>query len=163
VLGYTDTAVDSQGDNLLDAWFRKRLYLLIVCFAACLAALSFTVVTGHISNRGFGIVAVLLMVTFWAILTIFLYKARARSRFSASPPGTPLDTAARERLRRASRTFKVAMVLYPSFLVFGLFSARDLDMTSRLIGIGINIAITAYFYFAWRRVQAKLKNQGEVS
>ena len=120
-------------------------------------------VTQHLSSRSFGIVGIFLMLTFWAILTVFFYKVRARIRLTAPPPGTPLDMATLKRLRRSARMFKVAMVLYPSFLVFVLFSARDLDMTSRLIGIGINLAITAYFYFAWRRVQAKLKNQGEVS
>ena len=126
-------------------------------------ALVLAFVTHHLSSRSFGVAGIVLMLTFWGIFTAFFYKMRARTRLAAPPPGTPLDMATLKRLRRSARMFKVAMVLYPSFLVFGLFSARDLDMTSRLIGIGINLAITAYFYFAWRRVQAKLKNQGEAS
>jgi len=120
-------------------------------------------VTHHLSSRSFGIVGIVLMLTFWAILTVFFYKVRGRIRLTAPPPGTPLDMAARKRLQRSARIFKLAMVFYPLLLIFGLFSARGLDITSLLIGIGINLAITAYFYFAWRRVQAKLKNQGEVS
>ena len=145
----------------MDGWARKRFFLLVLGFAACLGILSFTLVTGHLSGRGFGIIGGLLMVTFWVILTTFLYKARARNRLSGPSPDTPLDATTRKRLQRSARIFKLAMVFYPLFLIFGLFSARDLDTTSLLTGIGINLAITTYFYFAWRRVQAKLKNQGE--
>jgi hypothetical protein len=147
----------------LDTWFRKRFFLLILCFATCLVALSLTLVTGHLSNRGFGILAALLAVTFWVILTIFLYNAKARYRRAAPPAGTPLDTATRTRLQRSARMLQLAIVFFPMLLVFGLFLAGHNPMMVRLTGIVMNLSLTAYFYMAWRRVQAKLKNPGEVS
>ncbi|MCU1272345.1 MAG: hypothetical protein JWN74_3639 [Acidobacteriaceae bacterium] len=118
----------------------KRMLLLSGCSVTVIILLSYEFSHRNLSPRGLGI-ALLIVCAAIGTAAAFLIKKSAKE--FAVPPGTSVNAVTRKQLLWQIRMAKIRIAIMGVALVLGLTQSRDFPLLALLIGLVLNLLITA--------------------
>jgi hypothetical protein len=139
----------------VEAYFRKLVLLFTLCYSVVLMIFVGAFMLKILSPRGFGIAGLLSMIVGTAVLTLLMRKAR--QKFPATLASQELDPDSRKRLRRSLRITKTYIAFLVFALIYGTWSTRGGPLWPRLVGIAINLCLTAALVNVVRKGNERLK------
>jgi hypothetical protein len=121
----------------------KRLLLLSACSAGVMILFALGSSRGILSPRGLGIALAILCIAI-AIGTVLIIKKSAKElRVTPGPPGSSTDAVTRNRLLWRLRMAKTTIVIMGVALVAGLTQIKNSPILPLLVGLIMNLLITA--------------------
>jgi archaellum biogenesis protein FlaJ (TadC family) len=118
--------------------FKSLLLTLFTFFALTLISVLMWV-HGIVNARTFGIAYLALVALLTYVITRILIKKK-----DASESTSQISTENIKVSRLLMIPLKVAVVVLPLLLIYGLLTTRGQPLLPRLVGAGVNIAITAW-------------------
>ena len=118
--------------------FKSLLLTLFTFFALTLISILMWV-HGVVNARTFGIAYLALVALLTYVITRILIKKK-----DASESTSQISTENIKVSRLLMIPLKVAVVVLPLLLIYGLLTTRGQPLLPRLVGAGVNIAITAW-------------------
>lgn len=138
-------------DGLIKTYVR-RVLLLSACSVCALVLVSLGFSYGVISPRGLGIALATLGA---AIVYCLLLIARKTAKQLRVPAGMSMDAATRGWGRRLVRVLKIWIVVLALSLAYSF--SQDMPVSSRLVGIAINLCLVAAGIQTIVRLQKRLR------
>ena len=118
--------------------FKSLLLTLFAFFALTLISVLMWV-RGIVNARTFGIAYLALVALLTYVITRILIKKK-----DASGSTPQISTENIKVSRRLIIPLKVAVAVLPILLIYGLLTTRGQPLSPRLVGAGVNIAITTW-------------------
>jgi hypothetical protein len=135
----------------------KHFTPFLVLFVGTLILLAGLFAAGKISPREMGYASFAVCLAAAVILTLLIGKTTRETRPVTQLSEARGDPTTRKKIIRSIRTCKVAIVLMPLILVYGLWATRNGPLLPRIVGVVINIATTGVFVVALKRQIARLR------
>ena len=129
----------------------SRRYLVILCLCVLCEELVLVTayLTGTLSPRAFGVADAAVLLITWIIATLLLRKARRKDILAGSDK---VRMSAKQRTRRIWE-YRFGIVFMNLCLIGSLWQNKDLPLLLLLLGVAINLLITAAFIWALRGLQ----------
>ena len=137
--------------------FKKRLASVLFFYAVLLCALVYGVVEHHLSEREFGIIAIVSMISAVVVLTGLFTKARRDHDLDAALYGDAFESENQDQLRRRIRKYRIYLALLVFILVIGLLDSRDAPLLPRIASICVNLVIIWAIVRGLQKAQKHLK------
>jgi hypothetical protein len=120
----------------------KRLLLFSACSVGVMTLLTVAFSRGLLSPRGLGIALLTLCIAIGSAAVLIIKKPAKEFAVSPGPHGT-IDAVTRKRLLWRLRMAKTRIVIMGIALVLGLTQIRDFPVLALLVGLALNLLITA--------------------
>jgi hypothetical protein len=121
----------------------KRLLLLSACSVAAMVALAIEFSHELLSPRQLGIALLVLCIAIGTGAVVIVKKSAKEFALAPALPGTSIDAVTRKRLIWQIRAAKTMIVLMGVALVAGLAEVKNGPLLPLLVGVAMNLMITA--------------------
>jgi len=121
----------------------KRLLLLCGCSMAVTILLVREFSHGLLSPRGYAIALPALGAAVFIGAVLIVKRSAKEFAVLPGPPGTSIDAVTRKRLLWRLRMAKTRIAIMGIALVLGLTQIRDFPVLALLVGLALNLLITA--------------------
>jgi hypothetical protein len=121
----------------------KKLLLVFACSVGVIALLGYASGHGRLSPRGLGTALLVLCIAIGA--TVVFISKKSGKEFSAAPgpSGTSIDADAHKQLLWRIRMAKITVATMGIALGLGLIHIREFPLSALLVGLVMNLVITA--------------------
>jgi len=126
---------------------------LFVCFSVLMSLLVYGAVTGAVSPRLFGLCGIVLML---GLFIGFAYRLRSAHATEGSQNSIRSFTEDSVQVNLSIKRLRIAIGVMLLLLLNGLWFTRGGPLLPRLVGVTINLFITASFVFRLRRAKKLL-------
>jgi hypothetical protein len=121
----------------------KRRMLFFACSVGVAILLSYEFSRGILSPRSLGVALVLLCIAIGTGAVTIIKKSANEFAVISQSHGTTIDAATRKRLLWRMRRAKITIVVMLVTLAFGLINIRTIPVPGLLVGLAMNVLITA--------------------
>jgi hypothetical protein len=121
----------------------KRLLVLFVCFVGVGSLLNYVFGRGLLSPRGLGVALLILCIALVSGFLLSVKKSAKEFAMPLEPDGTATNATTRKLLLWRMRRAKKRIVIMVFVLALALINFRSFPLLPLLVGVALNLLITA--------------------
>ena len=140
--------------------FRKRFYAIVGCGTGVLLVLTWLLIKGIPSPRGFGVAGLIWWIVMFSAIVLLIRASQRLAeelRREQIAKGIPTQTLDRDRCVKSIRSLKGLAALFAALLIYGTFATQGGPLVPRAAGAGFDIFIMTGWVYSIARLPGRLK------